>query len=66
MAKTIGVVLSERVLAGLVVSHYSTSYVAVALLGSTWVVYGFFRALARLRHRKPARPRVGSSAGPEG
>ena len=46
-------------LAGLVVSHYTTSYVAVALLGSTWLFYALFRALARLRHRKPARPRVG-------
>jgi uncharacterized membrane protein len=42
-------------LAALVVSHYSTSYVAVALLGCTWLGYGLLRLLLR---RRPA-PAVG-------
>ena len=36
-------------LAALVVSHYSTSYVAVALLGCTWLGYGLLRLLLRRR-----------------
>ncbi len=42
-------------LAALVVSHYSTSYVAVALLGSTWLGYG----VLRLALRRRAAPAVG-------
>ena len=40
-------VLIIALLAALVVSHYSTSYVAVVMLASTWVVYGFFRAFRK-------------------
>lgn len=39
-------------LAAMVVSHYSTSYVAVAMLAGTWVAYGAVR-LARMRRGAP-------------
>jgi uncharacterized membrane protein len=42
------------VLAALVVSHYSTSYVAVVTLSSTWLIYGTLRVLAHRRRRAVA------------
>jgi uncharacterized membrane protein len=44
------------VLAALVVSHYSTSYVAVVMLGSTWLVYGVVRLLRGRRRRAASAP----------
>ena len=44
-------VIAAGVLAALVVSHYSTSYVTVTMLAATWVVYAACRAARRWPRR---------------
>jgi uncharacterized membrane protein len=45
-------------LAGLVISHYSTSYIAVIVLVVTWAIWAVVRVIQRLRKVSFGRPRV--------
>jgi uncharacterized membrane protein len=53
--------LAVSVLGLLVVSHYSTSYVAVTLMAATWLAYALLRIFRRVRRRPVhgSRPAIG-------